>query len=224
MELTLLEELMLLVLHDEEGNPAPGSAYVDLGLGAAVLMELIEGGWVELGDKETVRRVRRPGLPEMPILADAYRAIETDDQTRDAAYWVRSLPQRLEVRQRTAEHLVERGILRREEKKILWIIPITRYPEEDGQPEVELREHLGDIVLRGKPMGAKDAMLLALIKNCNLVAVVFGKENRKETAEKLEALLDSDQISSVLKKTIEAQQAAMVALMAATSATTVIHS
>ncbi len=82
------------------------------------------------------------------VLDDALRVIAQSRKGRTAQDWVIRLPKAVGgVRHRLLDDVVARGILARRNERILRMFPVTRYPEQQGQIEDELRARIDRAVL-----------------------------------------------------------------------------
>jgi hypothetical protein len=175
--LTLAEEIVLLSLDDESGRPVGRAGMApDLAVAGALLMELALAGRVDTdrdrlivvattptGDAlldGTLARLSAPGAPTdargaLPLLA------------RDIAA----------TRATILERLVARGILRRVDDRMLWILPDRRYPKMPGRGEVtEARARLRALLLEEAIPSPHDALLLGLARAAGLLPLIFSAE------------------------------------------------
>jgi len=114
-----------------------------------------------------------PGVstPVAGVLADAARAIGEEDKARSVRWWVDHLPRRLKpFQKRLAARLIDDGVLAEEHHKLLGLIPTTRLPERDHQPEAEVREQLKSVLLDERPPDEADAILAGFVGVIDLVA------------------------------------------------------
>lgn len=218
MQLTLPEQLLLLLLHDEKGKVvSAASLAADFALDGALLLELHQQGLITVDD-EHVRLV--PGAAsDDPVLARALTSIQAQTKTRKLAWWV-SRPGKLhpKLRRRLQHRLAERGILREEEHHFLWLIPYSRFPEENPSPEDDLRAQLYRIVFEGDTPDERAAILLNLIHACDLAKEVFPDADRKATKKWLKEFAEGDAVA----KAVTDQVTAILVSVIITSVTTSI--
>ena len=135
--LTVAEEMLLLVLDDTSGTfITEPDININYALAGAVLADLALKGRIEADpDKLFVLDPKPTG----DAVQDAVLArIAEADEVQDTAYWVAEIGQRGdEVREHLLSRLVERGILKRVEEKVLWVFETRRYPTIDGREEHE---------------------------------------------------------------------------------------
>ena len=126
--LTFVEEIVLLALDDKKGKfvDLPPLA-LDQALAGAALLELAFQNRIDtdlthltlVSDKATGDKMLDPILREIAGAKDK----------KDAKYWVGVISADGEkIRDAALARLVERGVLKQEEKKFLWVIPGRRYP------------------------------------------------------------------------------------------------
>ncbi len=172
--LSLAEEITLLSLDDEAGRPVGRAGMApDRALAGALLMQLALAGRVDTdrdrlilvdaaptGDEaldSALARLSAPGAP-----ADARGAIPL--LARDAAA----------ARAVILNRLVVRGILKRVDERLLWILPDRRYPKAPGRAEVtEARGRLRALLMREEIPDPHDALLLGLARAAGLLPLIF---------------------------------------------------
>ena len=131
-----------------------------------------------------------------------------------------------EFKQDTLERLINKGILKKQEHKILWIIPYNKYPTDNLSPENKVRERLNGVMLKGEESEPRDIMLLSLIEVSDLTREAFrNKEDYKVVKKKIKEVTQDVKISSAINKSIrEIQAAIMIALTTMIVVTNVINS
>jgi len=140
--LTLAEELMLIALDDESGAPIslPPMA-LELGLAAALIGELTLEGRLDTDAEKLFVTSRAPVgdalLDEM--LADV--VAETRQLPSDT--WLRRIAESGPVlRDRIAHRLVQRGVLKEVEKRLLWVFKTRVYPPTSGIEESGVKSRI----------------------------------------------------------------------------------
>ncbi|GGM50895.1 GPP34 family phosphoprotein [Dactylosporangium sucinum] len=208
---TLADELLLIAYDDEEGSAIAGAPALDYGLAAALLIELALADRVEFaGGRLTVRDTTPTGEP----FADrALATIAREEHPRKPGEWLQRLSRTL--REDLLASLVNARVLRREQGRVLWVFPVTRYPAGDPAPEHAARAAMRQAVHQG-PVDARTAALCGLVEATGLARAVG------LPAERLKAVADERWAADAVRKAVaEVQAAVMVAISAATVATTV---
>ncbi|WP_298988768.1 GPP34 family phosphoprotein [uncultured Pseudokineococcus sp.] len=215
-ELTLPEELLLLVYDDEKGTT--WSTSLDTGLGGAVQLDLSLRSRVDVVDGDLVVVDATP--TGEPVLDGALAEVAATSRPRPPKRWLGPLGR--EVRAAALERLVERGVLHREDDRVLWVLPHTRYPEADGGPEDRVRGRLHDAVVVGTTPDARTAALASLVKALGLRREVFPEADRRATDRRLEQLAEGEWAGAAVKRSLDevVMTAVMVSTLAATSTAT----
>lgn len=219
--LTLADELLLLALNDETGAVhSSASMALDFGLAGALLMELALNDRLDTDGKKLAVADRRP--LGNPILDDALRAIAESPTQRTPQDWVNRLSRALGgLRQRLLDDLVANGTLERREGRLLLIFPVTRYPEHDGRIEDDLRAALDRVLLENQEPDQRTALLVRLIKSCELISVLYGRERRKMVKARIDELAAREIYGQAVDQAIQGAQAAVnAAIIASTVAAT----
>ncbi len=173
--LSLAEEVVLLSLDDETGRPVGRSGMApDLALAGALLMELALAGRVD-SDRERIWVA--DSTPTGDTLADAaLTQLQAPDVPGDARGAILLLARESPAaREAILARLVEAGILRRLNDRVLWVFSDRRYPKaEDGQAEAEgARARLRRMLLAEEIPAPRDALLLGLARAAGLLPLIF---------------------------------------------------
>lgn len=162
-DMLIVEDLMLLLLDDDAGVPA-GAGTLYYTLGGAMLVDLALRGSIEIDES-------RAGLNGPKVLATA-GAAHTDPLLQSAYEQVAEKPRGVQTLLITIgtglydpvlDRLVERGLLRREKKKLLRLFPMTSIEVEDGRHEAELRRKARAVLEDGATPDPHTAAVLALV-------------------------------------------------------------
>lgn len=183
--LTFAEEILLLALDDTEGTLRELPVLsLENALGAAVLMELAFLGRIDNDQK--VLRVVDPsptGDAVLDTALDDLRALGGDTPITDGldALFLRAG----EIRNRILDRLVDKGVLRVVDRRILWVFAVRRYPKKEGKEIQEVRGRLRELLLSDEIPDPRDAALVALVDACRLWDTVFSPEELEHVAERI---------------------------------------
>ena len=210
MELNLIEEFLLIALDDEKGQFATDSTHLHYGFAGAILLELAIREKIQITN-EKVELVSSAYEKEISI-NKAIDLIKNSDKNRKVDYWVNKLANKAgELKEDTLNSLMRKGILNKEDHKILWIIPNTKYPTQNITPENKIRKRLHDVMLEGAESSPRDIMLLSLIDVSELTREAFrNKEEYKVVKKKIKEVTQDIKISQVINKTIRDIQATVM--------------
>jgi hypothetical protein len=213
-KLNLAEELLLLALHDEKGTVLmAGSTGLPYGLAGAFLIELVGAGLLRVEGKDLVAAAA--GTARDEILDRILTDVRSAKRTRNLKYWVgRTGRSGGKIRSKLADRLVAKGILQREERRLLLIFPTTRYPQVNPLPEYAVRERLRAALRAMTPPDDRTAALIALAHACDLVGRLFDKGERREAKKRAREIARNQPIGAAVVQTVEAIRAAVVAAAA----------
>lgn len=217
----LPEGLLLLATDDLTGRIDTKSGALDYGLAGAVLTELFLKGSLRLQDGTVI--LTTEDVAEDPLHAEVLGRIAAD-RPRDAKHWVNKL-QGAGIRQQVLDRLTDKGIVRREEHRVLWLFPDDRYPAEADAPERDVREAIRAAVLNGDAPQARIAVLIGILKACDLLDTVFTKDERNQHRQRIDQIANGEVVSKAVSDAIKEMQAAIfTAIIAATVTTTATSS
>lgn len=155
---TLADELVLLAYDNDTGRSAVPRIALDLGIAAAILVDLVIGGRLSVaGDAVTAVNEAPTGEP----VADEMLARIVADTPHSAASWVQRLRHR--ARDLVLASLVQRGIVRDQQEMALEHIHLHRYPTVDPSCETEIRARLAEALTGRSVPDERTSALAALV-------------------------------------------------------------
>jgi len=225
MELNLVEEFLLIALDDDKGAFVIDSTHLHYGFAGAILLELATRDKIAVdGDFVTLKNARHE--PEV-ALNKTLDMLAASDKPRKVKHWLGKIAHKAgEMKNDTLQRLIDKGILSKEEHKILWIIPNNKYPTSNLNPENKVRERLNQVTIHGAKSEPRDIMLLSLIDVSDLTKEAFrNQSDYKEVKRKINALTDDIRISQAINTSIrEIQTAIMIAITTTLVVTTITTS
>ena len=118
------------------------------------------------------------------------------------------------IRDATLARLVEKGVLKKEEKKILWVIPGRRYPMIQNQEEEEVRKRIRKVVVDGEVPSPRDVVIISLASACQLLRTVFTDADLLKYSPRIAEVAKMDLIGQAVSKSVaEVQEAVMRAVL-----------
>jgi golgi phosphoprotein 3 len=212
--LTFPEEIVLLSLDDKSGKfvDLPPLA-MDQALAGAALLELAFQNRIDTDLTHLTLVNAKPTGEGMldPLLE---KIVEAKDK-KDAKYWVGVFSAEGEkLREKTLDRLVQRGIIKREEKRFLWVIPGRRYPMVNDQEEQEVRKRIQSVIAEGEVPGPRDVVLISLSSACQLLRSVFSDADLLKYSARIAEVSKMDLIGRAVSKSVaEVQEAVMRAVL-----------
>ncbi len=222
----LAEDLLLLLTEDDSGKLVVSGAGVDLALGGALLMELTLDGRVDLTSEDEGKPgrlvVRDAGPAGDQLLDEALQVVAAKSGKKPSAA-VGPLGRKL--RTRLYGRLVERGVLRGEQGRVLGIFPSHRWPAQDAGHERDVRSRLEAALVHGLTPDPPTAALVSLLSALRAVPKVIDPAAagvpKKQLDRRAKEIAEGDWGSAAVRSAIDAMNAAVTAsIVAATTAAT----
>jgi hypothetical protein len=159
----LAEELLLLAYDDQTGKATGSRIGLDLGMAAAVLIDLALAGRIAYVDGFLT--VIDPSPIGDPI-ADAVLGRAAEDEPHTPAQWLQRLRHRLRIR--VLEDLVSRGVIQDVDETQMGVIHVHRYPTTDHAYETEIRLRLAEALTTEAICDERTAALATLLCACRM--------------------------------------------------------
>jgi hypothetical protein len=209
--LTILEEFLLLALDDEAGQfYSLARSTLDCASAGAALMDL------------TLRHRLDNDLKHMFITDSSLTGDSILDpvlQTMALApvlsphpitYWLRQLADEGEgLRAQALRRLEERGIVKHEDKKILWMFGARRYPIVQDREMREVKLRILGVILRDDIPAPHDMMLTALAQSCGLFRHILSEHELAAATPRIELVSRMDLIGQAVAKAVTEIEAAI---------------
>ncbi|MFC0004656.1 GOLPH3/VPS74 family protein [Micromonospora siamensis] len=154
----LAEELLLLAYDDESGKATMPRISLDLGMAAAVLVELALANRIAYADSNLA--VTDPTPIGEPVTDEVLAKIAADTPHTPSS-WVQRL--RHGLRDRILGDLVDRGVVRDVDETELGFIHVHRYPSTDPSVEADIRRRLAEALTGGQLPDERTAALATLV-------------------------------------------------------------
>jgi hypothetical protein len=182
----LAEELLLLAYDDESGRATGSQIGLDLGMAAAVLVELALAGRVAYVDGAIVVK---NATPTGQSINDEILGRVAADTPHTPASWVQRL--RHGLRDRVLADLCARGIICDVDETAMGYIHLHRYPTLDGSVEAEVRARLASALSGDSVPDERTAALATLVTAARMEpALLLPDSDVVATHERLEKIGD----------------------------------
>jgi golgi phosphoprotein 3 len=208
--LTLAEQLLLLALDDETGKlrPLPDRA-LDYALAGAILADLTRVGRIQV-DRDSIEIVDPTPVESAP---EDFGLLDLEQAG------VKSLRGALShlagdahgLRKRLTGQLVEKGILREEDREFLWIFHFSRYPLADPTAENAVKQRLRNrILLPELPLTETDRVLISLVHVCQMEDLLLSETEQERHRGRIEEIFQQDKIGKAVIECLEEIQKAIL--------------
>jgi len=211
-ELLLYHELMLLALKDREGTPV--SNHYPYALSTAVLSELVLRNRITIGSSFQKAVSVVDSTPTGIMLLDkCLKKIAAHEEQKPLIHWVKKAIDLIYLPTVVIRELCDFGILKRDEKQLLWSLSRTTYPELDPHPEQQLKKRLRHLLL-DEPIEEeltpesyeRTTVVAILAQAAQLLDANLGTLSLQRSAEKLGKLSEDSNLGNAAKLLSQAIQ------------------
>jgi golgi phosphoprotein 3 len=208
--LTFAEELLLLS-HDEKTGHFHNMDDAMPALAGAVLMELAIRDRI---DTDLDKLMVVDGTPTgEPVLDGILAQMVAEPGTHSTDDWVDFLKHNgQEIHDAALARLIERGILRREEAKVLWVFGTRRYPLIENHEQQEVKLRIANLLMSDEIPDARDIVIIALAQSCGLLEHIFSTDELDSSKPRIEQIVRLDLIGQAVRAAIENLRAQTISL------------
>ncbi|TDC31790.1 GPP34 family phosphoprotein [Micromonospora sp. 15K316] len=175
----LAEELLLLAYDDETGKATMPRISLDLGMAAAVLIELALAGRIAYADGNLTAV---DPTPTGEAVSDGVLARIAEDTPHSPSSWVQRL--RHGLRDRILGDLCSQGVVRDVDETELGFIHVHRYPVLDATVEADTRRRLAGALTSGVAPDERTAALATLVAVLRMESLLGVSGEAAETARR----------------------------------------
>ena len=202
--LTLFEELLMLSIHEDKGTFIGWTVdRIKPGLAGAVLTELAFAGKITVTDNHRLKVVNSDPV-EDDVLNEALAVLAQSEKERKFTYWINALTQKPEKpHKQITDRLIEKGIISMEDDHLVWTVPTPLDPAINATSKFCVNNRLRGIVLAQETDDQRDIALLSLVRACNLLDLIFLKEERRYASRQINELVLSAAMKEPLAQTIQ---------------------
>jgi len=212
--LTIAEEFLLLSHDEQTGRMLYATQPItQIALVGAALMDLAFANRID-NDLQKLMLVDATPVGE-PALDHVLALIAAEPNAElSVRDWIdRLAPEADRIRELSLKRLIERGILREEEGRFLWVFQTRRYPIIDNKEQTEVKLRIAQILMTDEIPDPRDIAILNLADACGLLYEVFSSHELSRLEERIEQVTRMDLIGQAISSTIDELRAALVTVM-----------
>ncbi|OGV72372.1 MAG: hypothetical protein A3K19_23480 [Lentisphaerae bacterium RIFOXYB12_FULL_65_16] len=205
--------MYLLALDDAQGvlKPMPVSA-LDYALAGALLMELALGDRIDTD--LTSLKVTSTTPTGDPLLDETLRELQQKPEPQPTSFWLEQLAAPAKrIPERVLARLVQNGILKQEDRRVLWVFEVRRYPLVDDREVKEVRTRLRELILGTDIPDPRDIVLLNLGNACRLLDDLFAPKEYERVRPRIAALARLDLIGREMSQALREIERTMAMAM-----------
>ena len=213
--LTLLDNLLLLSLHEEKCTVLPGLAKrLEIGLSGAMLAELILQGKVQIGSSHKFKPVNAEPTGN-DLLDSALNLFQSSEHAHKASFWVKHLHEEAGgYRKKVFSGLISAGVINQGEDGLSWNIPYTDSPNQQASAKYLAKARLRELALTNGEAELRDVGLLSLAKASRLLNIIFTKDERKAVQNWIYAAMMNKVMNDPAAQALQEVELAVEALAA----------
>jgi golgi phosphoprotein 3 len=191
--LSFAEEIYLLSLDDVTGKITSYSEEISLSyaLIGAVICELSMLNKIDTDpDKLYILDDKPTGNV---VLDEALTLLGESKSSMPVSYWLKMLLSNAsEIEDLVLDQLIQKGILKRIDERILWVFHTRRYPIINNKEIKTVEERLRETVLSDEIPSPRDAVLISLVYACNLFEEILSPKERRRSLKRIQSLAKLD--------------------------------
>ena len=200
--LRFVEEITLLLLHDDDGRFARVPSWsLSYALAGGVLMDLAMENRI---DTDLEHLILVDATPTGDSLLDPTLAEIAAGEKHDARYWVEQTAERSDaIQEEVLSRLIALGILERQEDRFLWVFRSRRYPMVDGQAEREVKLRIMGVLFSDDIPDPRDVVIICLADACGIFKELLSKRELEQAAPRIEQVRKLDLIGQAMTQAIQ---------------------
>lgn len=208
----LAEELLLLAWDPDAGKPRSGSSVqLPMAIGGALLLDLALRERLRI-EVDVPRASGRPTGDE--LLDEVAAQLRDGSRRRKLKGWVRKVGT-TSRRDQVRDRLVSRGLLVPEERKVLWLFPVTRHRVVATEVVDPLADAVRGVLAGGRPADDREAALVALVGATAVLDRLVPRSERRAARGRAKELAEATPIAAAARDVIRETQAAVIATIGA---------
>lgn len=203
-QLTLAEELLLIVLDDSSGKlfPTAKPFAIDIAIAASLIMELTLNGRIDTDSEKLFVISSKPTGNQ--ILDDLLFEIDAENTNITTSAWLTRIAQKGEsLNQLIINGLVNRGILMSVEKRLLWVFKTRAYPPASGIEEREVRARVLHLINSDEIPNPRDSLIVGLLRATSLMNHLFTAASLDKLQIRIDTIVNLEEINRSLSKSVQ---------------------
>lgn len=194
VKLTLSETILLLGLDEQTGTmqALPGLT-MRYALAGALLLELAMANRIDT-DLQHLHLIDAQPTGD-PLLDDILQRLSATDTELTTSVWLSSIAyQTPDIQEQVLQRLVDKGILRLEDRRILWVFNSPHYQMTDDRWVSGVRARLRALIDSDEIPDPDESVLIALVDAFHLFDALFTKDQMTRLRPRIKALAKLDLI------------------------------
>ena len=202
--LSFAEEIYLLALDEKTGRPTIRYRNIEMQnvLVGAILAELTFLHRIDT-DIEKVYLLDAAPVGN-PVLDRALSLISGSAKPQLISHWINTLwADRHLIENHVLQALLDKKILKQEDKKILWLFPSREYPIIDGVELQNIENRLRNLILSDEIPEPRETVLVSLVDACGFFQDILSPREYQRSRERIANLAKMDAIGRTVTHLID---------------------
>ena len=145
-----------------------------------------------------------------PTLARIAQSVET----HDPGHWINQTSAHAgDIQERSLARLVERGILRQEDDRFMWVFHERRYPMIDNKAVQEVKLRIMGVLFSDKIPDARDIVIISLADACGIFGGILSSRELEGAAQRIAQVRKMDLIAREVSKAVRDIQLSLATAM-----------
>lgn len=203
-QLTLPEELLLITLDDNSGKLfASAKPYaIDIAIAASLIMELTLNGRIDTDSEKLFVISSEPTGNQ--ILDDTLAEINAEKASLPTSAWITRIGQKGEnLIQLITQSLVDRGVLKSVEKRLLWVFKTRVYPPASGIEEREVRARVMQLINSDEIPNPRDSLIVGLLQATSLMNHLLTPDELERLKVRIDNIVNLEEINRSLSASVQ---------------------
>lgn len=203
-QLTLAEELLLIILDDSSGKffASAKPFAIDIAIAASLIMELTLKGRIDTDSEKLFVISTAPTGNQ--ILDDTLAEISAEKASLPTSAWITRIGKKGEsLNQLIIQSLVDRGVLMSVEKRLLWVFKTRVYPPTSGIEEREVRARVMQLINSDEIPNPRDSLIVGLLQATSLMNHLLTPDELKRLKSRIDTIVNLEEINRSLGASVQ---------------------
>lgn len=203
-QLTLAEELLLITLDDSSGKLFSSAKpfAIDIAIAASLIMELTLNGRIDTDSEKLFVISNAPTGNQ--ILDDTLAEINAEKTSLPTSAWISRIGKKGEsLNQLIIKSLVDRGVLKSVEKRLLWVFKTRVYPPASGIEEREVRARVMQLINSDEIPNPRDSLIVGLLQATSLMNHLLTPDELERLKARIDNIVNLEEINRSLSASVQ---------------------
>jgi hypothetical protein len=201
--LTIPEELFLLAVNETEGSIQ--STYQKpfrTALAGAILMNLALEHRIDTDVEKLI--IDKKEATEDDVLNIAFNEIKLNTSNDQIEYWINKLTTHSEqYGNMILNSLIRKGVLKIDDKKVLWVFSSRKYPVVNNTEIVEVKARIRDLIFSDEIPDVQDIVIVSMLFNSGMLDLLLADSEIDQNIDRIQQIAKMDLIGQSIGRAIE---------------------